>query len=88
MNAILEMKPDDAPDMVAFTLGYLLFKLGGQVTVSLVELEQINRDFPHVRFALTRSIDRPDDPMSYSLTLTIISKEHWENDRKSAREAK
>lgn len=73
----------DAPEMTAVLLCTMLFKLGGQLSITLGEINQIHTDFPEIRLALQRTDAtglelRPENEI---LTVTLRSRDHVENDR-------
>jgi hypothetical protein len=51
MTTIPQIQAHDAPDMVALLLNVLLFKLGGQVSITLDEIATIKDEFPNLRIA-------------------------------------
>lgn len=69
---IAQMDAADAPEFCALALNLMLFKLGGQITFSLVELALNTKDYPKIRVAL--------DVLNEKVTLTLLSDEQV-NDR-------
>lgn len=74
---ISRIEASDAPEMVSVLLCCLLFKLGGQITLSLNEIQETHAQFPSIRLAL----QDVNDATSARLTLTLRSRDHVENDR-------
>ena len=81
ISEIRNMNYDEAPDMIAILLCVMLFKLGGQVTITLGELEQIHREFPTIRFALLTDAVNPSNLAQEQLTCTLLAHDHVNNDR-------
>lgn len=79
ITAIRNIHSNDAPEMISILMGCLLFKLGGQITFTLGEIEKIHKEFPVVRFALTQSKDA--ELANELLTVTLNSHDHTQNDR-------
>jgi len=75
---ILSITPNDAPDFISILLCCLLFKLGGQITLSLGEIADIHGQFPSIRFALSNI---GGDPHDERITATLRSFDHVENDK-------
>ena len=80
-GTISQISFEDAPDMIALLLCATLFKLGGQITLTLGEIEKIHREYPNVRFALGPDFIDPGDPAKERLTCTLLSRDFVENDR-------
>jgi hypothetical protein len=78
MTDVLNIQPHDAPDFVSILLCCLLFKLGGQISLSLGAIEQIQQQFPSIRLTLSRELGA--DCANEILTLTLRSRDHVEND--------
>jgi len=79
MIAHLNIQAHDAPEFVSILLCCLLFKLGGQITLTLGEIEEIHSQYPSIRFAL--GVGNSDDPKDERITATLRSRDHVENDR-------
>jgi len=77
-SAVHNIIPNDAPDFISILLCCMLFKLGGQITLSLGEINDIHSQFPSIRFALSKI---GDDPRDEQLTATLRSLDHVDNDR-------
>ena len=65
----------DYPDFNAIVLTALLFKLGGQITLSIEQLSELSREYPKLRIAL--QIPQEGDPIDRAstaqVTLTLLS---------------
>lgn len=78
-NAVLNIEAHDAPEFVSILLCCLLFKLGGQLSLTLGEIEEIHLQFPMIRFALAQQDGMPQ--RDERITMTLRSRDHVENDR-------
>jgi hypothetical protein len=77
-KGIMEIHANDAPEFISILLCALLFKLGGQVVLTMGEIEEIHSQFPSIRFALSQgAMDVRDE----AITMTLRSRDHIENDR-------
>jgi hypothetical protein len=56
----------DNPEFCALVMNTLLFKLGGQYTLSLLEIAQVTADYPSVRVAYNIATS--------DFTLTLLTK--------------
>jgi hypothetical protein len=65
----------DYPDFNALVLTALLFKLGGQITLSIEDLSSLSREYPKIRIAL--QIPHEGDPIDRAstaqVTLTLLA---------------
>lgn len=77
VTAVRHIAYDDAPEMTAILLCCMLFKLGGQITFTMGELQEIHAQFPSIRFALSQLHGEAKDEQ---LTCTLRSRD-IENDR-------
>ena len=82
-NDVLKISANDAPEMVSLLLCILLYKLGGQITLTLSEIQAIYSEFPRIRFALTQygKVDATFCPEKETITVTLQAHDHNENDR-------
>lgn len=71
----------DAPELIAMLMCFLMFRLGGQVTLTLGELDHIFRDYPHVRLTLIKDTAYPFEMAKEQLTVTLLGKDHFINDK-------
>jgi len=78
MSTVQQIQATDSPEMIAILLICMLFKAGGQVTFSLGEIADIQKQFPQIRMALRQH----EDPRQEQLTITLRS-DIAENDRAS-----
>lgn len=79
METSLVHKDDyrNQPEMIAILLCCLLYKLGGQLTMTLGEINTIFSDFPEIRMALKRA-DATGlliKPEFQEMTVTLRSRE-------------
>ena len=67
----------EQPEMIAILLCCLLYKLGGQITMSLMEVHNIFAEFPEIRLALKRVDETGMEvkPEFQTLTVTLRSKQ-------------
>ena len=80
-ESITQQSYKDAPELIAMLMCVLMFKLGGQVTLTLAEIEHIHKEYPQVRFTLVKDpVDR-DNPAKEQLTITLLSYDHVDNDK-------
>jgi hypothetical protein len=68
---IARMPATNNPEFCALVMNALLFKLGGQYTLSLVEIAKLSQEYPSVRIAL--------NVQEEEVTLTLLS-DNPEND--------
>ena len=61
IHAVHKLGYNEAPDLVAVLLQTLLFKQGGQISLSIREINQVQIDYPEIRLALSTGADDPAD---------------------------
>ena len=64
---IQQMNAVDNPEFLALALNVMLFKLGGQITMSLKEMSDCSLEYPAIRLAF--------NTVTQDITLTLRSRE-------------